>query len=684
MTPAQNITRHFRGEWQGSQGAFPTPGHSKSDRGMTVKDAADGDVIFYSHNGGDWRAVKDECRRLGLIPERPRANDNCDGWRDTGSYEYVDADGIVAYRTVRKEKAGQRKRFIAQRPDGRGGWINGLDRDAPRILYRLPEIKAAISRAVLKDEPLPLVYLTEGERKADKLASWGLLATAVAFGAKGWRDAYAEALAGCTVAILPDNDDEGRGFAERAAKSITEAGGRAVIVPLPGLPAKGDVMDWSGDADELRALTDAVLNPPTPMLPLLDPGAWQGLNAPAREWALHEWIPARQATYLTGAGSSGKSLLAQQLATCIALGRPFLGVETRQAVAIYVTCEDDADELHRRQVNICEALGVPLSALSGKLHLVSLAGAIGNELATFDPSGRMATSPAWTTLRATVLATGAGFVALDNVAHLFAGNENIRNQVAAFCGLLNGLATEADASVLFIGHPNKAGDSFSGSTAWENQVRSRIFLDRPRDTDGSVIDPDARTLSRAKANYARNGEALAFRWHQWAFVREGDLPADTRAEMAATIAATAANGAFLRCLAERNKQRRHVSEKPTASNYAPKQFEGMPEAKGFTRKRLEEAMDRLFRIGAIERGFLYRDTAEGKDIHGLREVSAGHPESSPEGSRKELPEGSGNPHKSTGNTPLYTYGISGGAPGVGAPSQEEDDDIDWGDERGEP
>lgn len=415
MTAAQNITRHFGGEWQGSQGAFPTPGHSKSDRGMTVKDADDGDVVFYSHNGGDWQAVKDECRRIGLLPERKRAGDG-ETWRETGRYEYVDADGAVAYRTVRREKAGDRKRFVAQRPDGRGGWVNGLDKHAPRILYRLPDLLAADRASV--------VYLTEGERKADKLASWGFVATAIAFGAKGWRDAYAKALADRTVVILPDNDDEGRGFAERASKSIDNAGGRAFILPLPELPPKGDVVDWKGTPEELRSLADAAINPPTAMLPLLDPGAWQDKPAPPRTWALHEWIPTKQATYLTGAGSSGKSLLAQQLATCIALGCPFLGVETRQSAAIYLTCEDDADELHRRQLAICAALDAEPRELSGKLHLVSLAGAIGNELATFDPNGRMATTEAWATLHATVLQTGAGFVALDNVAHLFAGNEN--------------------------------------------------------------------------------------------------------------------------------------------------------------------------------------------------------------------------------------------------------------------
>lgn len=607
MTPAEAITRHFGGDWNGTWGAFPTPGHSPKDRGTTVRDAENfDDVVFHCHNGDlDWKALKDDCRKRGLLPQRAQPNRPAQ-IRQTGRYEYTDAHGVTVYQTVRLEKAGERKRFIAQRPDGRGGWINNLQ-GVERILYRLPQVLA--SRAT--DE---IVYLVEGERKADKLAGWGLVGTAIAFGAQGWSKGarnYVQALAGRTVVILPDNDDPGRKFAETAGAAIKASGGRVAIVALPGLPDAGDIMDWSGNADQLRTLTAATLaeddGPPpvtdiSDLLPLIDPSAWAGQIAPVRQWALQDWIPARQATYLTGAGSAGKSLLAQQLATCIAIGRPFLGIETRQSVAMYLTCEDDADELHRRQAAICQSLGVDLRALSGKLHLVSLAGVIANELAVFDAQGRMGTTKSWEALHATVMHTGAGFVALDNVAHLFAGNENIRNQVAAFCGLLNRLAVDADASVLFIGHPNKAGDSYSGSTAWENQVRSRIFLDRPLDGDGDVLDPDARQMSRAKANYARNGETVAFRWHQWAFVQEADLPTGVHAEIAAVAQANAENDRFLKCLAKATEDKRAVSPNKTASSYAPRVFAAMPTAGGMSEKSLAAAMERLLHIGAIRNG----------------------------------------------------------------------------------
>src|SRR3546814_20709212 len=123
------------------------------------------------------------------------------------------------------------------------------------------------------------------------------------------------------------------------------------------------------------------------LLPLLNPADWQEKDVPSREWAWADYIPHRQATYLTGPGSAGKSLLSQQLCTCIALGLPFMRKDTRQAVAIYVTCEDDADELPRRQQAICDALVVPLSASSVKLQLVSLTRTTPTHLVPFTPEG---------------------------------------------------------------------------------------------------------------------------------------------------------------------------------------------------------------------------------------------------------------------------------------------------------
>ena len=353
---------------------------------------------------------------------------------------------------------------------------------------------------------------------------------------------------------------------------------------------------------------------PSGDLALIDPAAWEGIDPPAREWIWAGRIPLGQATYFTGPGSAGKSLLSQQLATCIAVGRPLLGIGTQEATSIYLTCEDDAAELHRRQAAICESMDVSLQSLSGRLYLASLVGAIGNEMATFDTEGRMKVTAAYERLETIANDTGATFIVLDNVAHLFAGNENIRNQAAAFVGLMNRLATTIGGSVLFLGHPNKAGQEYSGSTAWENQVRSRLFLNWGEiDQETRVpLDPDARVLTTGKANYGRKGNAVEFRWHNGAFVTDEELGDDEARE----IADSTDEKTFLRCLDFRVEQRRPVSDSKASRTYAPKTFAVMPQGKPIGPRRLEAAMERLFHYGVIVRGVIGR--ANGKDLIGLR------------------------------------------------------------------
>lgn len=619
---AETITRAYNGDWHGNWGSIPTPGHSKRDRGTTVRDGDDGDVLFNSFNGGDWRALKDECRERGFLPERGRLNGGGGGssggaWRDVAAYEYADADGTVLYRTVRREKSGERKKFVAQRPGGRGGWTNGMG-DVERVLYRLPDIRAAIGSPSPNDEPLPVIYLTEGERKADKLASWGLVATAVAFGAKGWRESYAQALSGCTVVILPDNDEEGRSFADAAAVSILAAGGYAHVLPLPDLPQKGDVIDWKGTADDLRALTDALLNGPAvaaETFPVADLAAWAKQVPVAKAFVMAGTIPEGEVTLFTGGGGTNKSTFGLQLCACSAAALPMLGVTVTPGHALYVTAEDEDRENHWRLSKITGALGTSFERLAGRLHVASLRGRLNNELATYDQEGRIKTAPAYNLLRATIVSTGAKLVVLDNLGHLYVGNENDRGQVTAFINLLYALCRELGVTIVLIAHPNKAGDSYSGSTAWLNAVRSQIVLQRPEDG----LDPDARVLTVGKANYARPDQQLPFRWHDFALVRDEDLPANTRTEIAAATRDASDNEVFLRCLRERTRQKRAVSEK-SGRNLAPVVFTTMQEARGVSKERLERAMDRLFRLGRIERAELWRGD-DRKPVFGLREVA---------------------------------------------------------------
>lgn len=330
----------------------------------------------------------------------------------------------------------------------------------------------------------------------------------------------------------------------------------------------------------------------------------------SKRFIIDKLAPAGEVTLFTGGGSTGKSLLAQQLATGIAASVSTLGLDLRQASAIYLTCEDDAAQLHWRQARICAALGVPMQSLAGNLWTASLRGRLDNALGKFNGQGGFKLARAYERLADLIRRTNATFVALDNVAHLFTGSEINRGEVTQFVNALNRLAGETGAAILLIAHPNKAGDSYSGSTAWLNAVRSQIFLEHDQSSD-------LRTLTVAKANYAAKGEALRFAWVDWAFVLESDLSPDMAKALAETAKANGENEAFMRCLNACTERKRNVSH-VNGSNYAPRIFAGMPEAKGVKAKDFAAAMERVLSTGKIR---LDAELWPGSDRHKKRGIN---------------------------------------------------------------
>ena len=336
------------------------------------------------------------------------------------------------------------------------------------------------------------------------------------------------------------------------------------------------------------------------------PAQWQDTFAPQRRFIMKDWIIRGAAGLLGGEDGVGKSLLAQQMATCAAAGIPFLGADIERCRTIFINCEDPGEEMHRRQESINAALGVDMVDIVGWFKSHSLKGELGNELGIFDAQGRFSPTERFQQIRRTALEFGAELIFIDNAAHVFPGNENARHDVAVFLSLLERLSLEIDGAVILLAHPNKQhsqgnkkGNEYSGTTGWSAHVRNRIFLDWNAPEGGLPADPDERVLRRSKSNYAARGAEIKFRWHQWAFVRADDLPPNINDEIAKISRANAENDLFLKCLDKTIAERRAVSVSKQASNYAPRTFAQMPMAKGFTVKAFEAAMRRLLNLSEI-------------------------------------------------------------------------------------
>ncbi len=236
----------------------------------------------------------------------------------------------------------------------------------------------------------------------------------------------------------------------------------------------------------------------------LDWAALENQDPPPREWIIPDWMPHRHTTLLAGRAGVGKTLLAQHLGTAIAAGVDYLErLEPPRHVLMWAG-EDDQRELWYRQQHISSYLNVPFGALTGKLTLLSYAGA---DITLAAPVyGQLLPTRMLQELTDQVHDYAAEVVILDNVARLFGGSENDRHAVTRFIAWVQGAC--APAAVVLLGHPAKAqGSEFSGSTAWEGAVRARLYLsDRPPDAkadeDEVPVDDRARYLARRKANYS--------------------------------------------------------------------------------------------------------------------------------------------------------------------------------------
>lgn len=310
---------------------------------------------------------------------------------------------------------------------------------------------------------------------------------------------------------------------------------------------------------------------------------------PAREWLVPGLIPLETVTLLTGDGGTGKSLLAQHLGTCVVTGVPFLGLQTARGAVLAFFAEDDKSELHRRQDAICRALGVDLKDLV-ELDLAPRSGE-DNVLAFYDREGRPSVTRLAEQLARRIALTRPVLVILDNLAELFGGDENVRVQARAFITFLQRLCRDYGVTILLLAHPSltgiNSGSGSSGSTAWSNSVRSRLYLERPRSDDNN--DPDLRVLTTKKANYAAAGTEIRMRWTDGAFV-----PVDLETPLDRLAGQSRADRVFLRLLRRVTEEGRHVSAAPTSAAYAAKLFARQPDSEGISKRDFEGAIQRLF------------------------------------------------------------------------------------------
>ena len=284
-----------------------------------------------------------------------------------------------------------------------------------------------------------------------------------------------------------------------------------------------------------------------------------------------------------------------QLGIAVAASAEWIGTLPERGPVVYASAEDDLDELHRRVVAIANAQGIDIVKLND-LHFVPLAGSDAVMGAPEAKTAIIRETSIWRGLVAVVERIKPKLVILDTLADVFAGNEIARQEARQFVGILRGLAMKYELAVVLLAHPSlsgmASGTGTSGSTAWNNSVRSRLYLETIKGDDGREIDADLRVLRTKKSNYGPTGAEIRY-GRMGASC--GELPAGGFDKLTADAKA---ERVFLDLLGSHLSQDRDVSPKKS-NTYAPSVFEQHPKAEGVTKRAFAAAMERLLSANRI-------------------------------------------------------------------------------------
>lgn len=386
---------------------------------------------------------------------------------------------------------------------------------------------------------------------------------------------------------------------------------------------------WEKPAPDVSGLFAGVTGSDAPVEPaaLLKPvSVFDVLTKPAPPPAFvwDGYLPRGVVALFGAHGGTGKSTVALMLAVATVSGRPLFGVATNTASAVFVSLEDGANIVRHRLAGICRLWDVDPGTLADRLHIVD--GTESPELFSADNRGAGGVTPAYDELTRLVQTTGAGLVVVDNGSDAFGGDEIQRRQVRAFMRALGKVATLTDCSVLLLAHVDKntsrnkkaeGGEGYSGSTAWHNSARSRLFMTRG---ENGLL-----TLEHQKSNLAQRCNPIKLEWP------EGGLPGLVNGPDGASVPETEGDKAvaLLSLIAEFEGRGQYASPAPHARNnvHALLRMEPAFECLRLSRDATARILNQCQRSGFIE-SLEYRSpdrkprerwtvTSKGREVAGL-------------------------------------------------------------------
>ena len=275
------------------------------------------------------------------------------------AYDYTDEDGKPLFQTVRyKVPPPKKKTFSQRRPDGNGGWIKNL-KGVRRVLYRLPQVKAA-----------EVVIDVEGEKDADLLVALGFVATTNPMGAGKWLPEYSETLRGKIVVVFGDIGDPDKSGEKQTQEVLRSLVGKAKSLKHAIQPKDfHDVGEWiqylrQAHPGEERQIIQQLIDETSEFEEVL-PGvvfsheqlmAFDPRHDPTNLLG-NRWMCRGFTSLLAGPAGAGKSTLHRQMEIYWACGQSFCGIRpVRPLKILIVQAENDLGDSSEPYQGVIEAI----------------------------------------------------------------------------------------------------------------------------------------------------------------------------------------------------------------------------------------------------------------------------------------------------------------------------------------
>lgn len=217
---------------------------------------------------------------------------------------------------------------------------------------------------------------------------------------------------------------------------------------------------------------------------------------------------------ISGDGGIGKSLLVQLLCAIASLGRgSWCGFKVQPGKALMIACEDDHDELWRRQQAINRHLGCDMDEIAEAGLILQPRVGEDNTLMFLDrKTWKMTPTRYFFELQGFLKRYGIQYLIVDTATQTFSGNQNDERHVMAFINALRKIAIAINGLVILTKHPSLVGrgsDGESGSVAWNNSVRSRFYMHK---------DKEERLLFECKKSNYGKLVSKYIRWENGVYV----------------------------------------------------------------------------------------------------------------------------------------------------------------------